>query len=211
MFAVALQFELYANTLRGEKLKAQLATLRRARFVQFSEKLDRQIDWLERAVGDIEGAEAANEARHESTPATSSRSRAGVARTGIAVRCPNICRARSSPMPAPVCAPAYRSERLRRIGDCEREVLEYVASHFKIVLHVRPKLNCRDRESIAQPPMPSLPIERGRLGPGLIARCAGRQMLRPSAFEPPVRYLRPRVREPRPIDFGGTGLGAPPG
>ena len=31
-FAVALQSELYAKTLHIEKLKAQLATLRRARF-----------------------------------------------------------------------------------------------------------------------------------------------------------------------------------
>ncbi|TIS49155.1 hypothetical protein [Mesorhizobium sp.] len=40
-FAAALQAELYAKTLHIEKLKAQLATLRRARFGQSSEKLDR--------------------------------------------------------------------------------------------------------------------------------------------------------------------------
>ena len=40
-FAAALQSELYAKTLYVEKLKAQLATLRRARFGQSSEKLDR--------------------------------------------------------------------------------------------------------------------------------------------------------------------------
>jgi transposase len=68
-FAAALQSELYAKTLHIEKLKAQLATLRRARFGQSSEKLDRQIDWLELAIGDIEEAEAANEARQEAAVA----------------------------------------------------------------------------------------------------------------------------------------------
>ncbi len=71
---------------------------------------------------------------------------------------------------AGVCAcPACGSQRLRRISDDEREVLEYVPSHFKVIVHVRPKLSCRDCEAITQPPMPSLPIERGRPGQGLIA------------------------------------------
>jgi len=36
-------------------------------------------------------------------------------------------------------------------------------------VHVRPKLSCRSCETIVQPPMPSLPIERGRPGPALLA------------------------------------------
>jgi transposase len=48
-------------------------------------------------------------------------------------------------------------------------VLEYVASHFKVIVHVRPKLSCRACETITQPPMPGLPIERGLPGPGLLA------------------------------------------
>src|SRR5436305_5994788 len=168
-FAAALQSELYAKTLHVEKLKAQLATLRRARFGQSSEKLDRQIDWLEQAIGDIEEAEAANEARQEATPATALRSQARVVRTGNRRPLPDhLPREIVAHAGACVC-PACGSERLRKIGDEEREVLEYVASHFKVVVHVRPKLSCRDCESIAQPPMPSLPIERGRPGPGLIA------------------------------------------
>ena len=169
-FATALQSELYAKTLHVEKLKAQLATLRRARFGQSSEKLDRQIDWLEQAIGDIEEAEAANEARQEAaTAAATSRSQARPARAGNRRPLPeHLPREIVAHAGACVC-PACGSERLRKIGDEEREVLEYVASHFKVVVHVRPKLSCRDCESIAQPPMPSLPIERGRPGPGLIA------------------------------------------
>jgi hypothetical protein len=70
-FAAALQAELYTKTLHIEKLKAQLATLRRARFGQSSEKLDHQIDLLELVIGDLEEAEAANEARQDAAaPAT---------------------------------------------------------------------------------------------------------------------------------------------
>ncbi|GJE03637.1 IS66 family transposase [Methylobacterium isbiliense] len=170
-FATALQAELYAKTLHVEKLKAQLATLRRARFGQSSEKLDRQIDLLELIIGDLEEAEAASEARQ-----------------GAAAEMPGTVTAPTKPQrmgnrrPLPdhlpreiithagVCAcPACGSGRLRKIGDDEREVLEYVPSHFKVVVHVRPKLSCRDCEAITQPPMPSLPIERGRPGQGLIA------------------------------------------
>lgn len=56
-----------------------------------------------------------------------------------------------------------------KIGEDERKVLEYVPSRFKCVVHVRPKLSCRACEIIVQAPMPSLPIERGRPGPALLA------------------------------------------
>ena len=65
--------------------------------------------------------------------------------------------------------PACGSKKLSRIGSDEREVLEYVPSHFKVVVHVRPKMSCRTCETITQAPLPSLPIERGRPGPGLLA------------------------------------------
>ena len=170
-FAAALQAELDARTLHIEKLKAQLATLRRARFGQSSEKLDRQIDLLELIIGDLEEVEAASEARQDATAAMPD---AVMAPT----RAPRVGNRRPLPDHLPreiithagVCAcPACGCERLRKIGDDAREVLEYVPSHFKVVVHVRPKLSCRDCETITQPAMPSLPIERGRPGQGLLA------------------------------------------
>src|SRR5262252_4809000 len=53
-FAELLQAEVYAKTLHIEKLKAQLALLRRARFGRSSEKLDRDIEQLELMIGGIE-------------------------------------------------------------------------------------------------------------------------------------------------------------
>ena len=49
---------LYAKTLHIEKLKAQLALLRRARYGRSSEKLDREIEQLELLIGDLEEGKA---------------------------------------------------------------------------------------------------------------------------------------------------------
>lgn len=166
-FAAALQAELYAKTLHIEKLKAQLATLRRARFGQSSEKLDRQIDLLELIIGDLEEAEAASEAGQDATAAMPAPTRSQ--RIGNRRPLPDHLPREVVTHAGVGACPACGSQRLRRISDDEREVLEYVPSHFKVIVHVRPKLSCRDCEAITQPAMPSLPIERGRPGQGLIA------------------------------------------
>src|SRR5579871_5489968 len=58
---------------------------------------------------------------------------------------------------------------LTMVGVDERELLEYVPSHFKVIVHCRPSMSCRACETMFQPPMPELPIERGRPGPALLA------------------------------------------
>ena len=80
-FAAALQSELYAKILHIEKLRGELARLKRARFGQSSEKIDRQIDLLELVIGDVEEAEAEDEARTASTSPASPRA-TPVARQG---------------------------------------------------------------------------------------------------------------------------------
>lgn len=171
-FAEALQAELYAKTLMIEKLKAQLAVLRRARFGRSSETLDRDIEQLELLIGDLEEGDAESKAR-----------------TAAAAQAPRAASAEAAPSKGrrplpdhlprevlrhePACAcPQCGGTLFSKIGEDEREVLEYVASHFKVVVHVRPKMSCRTCETIVQAPMPSLPIERGRPGPHLLAHVA---------------------------------------
>src|SRR6516225_5077399 len=55
--------EIHAKTLHIEKLKMQLAVLRRARFGRSSEKLDRDIEQLELLIGDLEEDAAESDAR----------------------------------------------------------------------------------------------------------------------------------------------------
>ena len=59
---------------------------------------------------------------------------------------------------------------LHAIGEDVSEVLDYVPARFKVIRHVRPRFACRACETVHQMPMPSLPIERGRPGPGLLAQ-----------------------------------------
>src|ERR1017187_852965 len=54
--------ELYAKTLHIEKLKMQLAVLRRARFGRSSEKLDSEIEQMELLLGELEEGQAASTA-----------------------------------------------------------------------------------------------------------------------------------------------------
>jgi len=171
--AAAMQAQLRARDLIIEALRAQLTALRRARFGASSEKLDRQIEQLELALGDMEETAAHEAARAEAeAPAATS--------ANTPVRKP---RGPRRPLPEhlpreiirhepPSCCAACGSDRLSVIGEDSREVLEFVPAHFKVIVHVRPKLSCRACEAIAQQPMPAVPIERALPGPGLLAHIA---------------------------------------
>src|SRR4051794_16935954 len=168
--------EIHAKTLHIEKLKMQLAALRRARFGRSSEQLDHEIEQLELLIGELEENVAADEARARTPdPATAGdpaqpvhpRSRRQPVRTPLPSHLP-----RQTVVHEPPCTCAGCGTTFSRIGADEREVLEYVPASFKVIRHVRPKLSCRACETIMQAPMPTLPIERGRPGPGLIAHVA---------------------------------------
>jgi transposase len=168
--------EIHAKTLHIEQLKTQLAVLRRARFGRSSEKLGREIEQLELLIGNLEEEAAEAQARattkqHAQTdtdPLAQPRQRCHPTRTPLPAHLP-----RETITHEPVCTcPGCGGSLFSRIGQDEREVLEYVPSSFKVIRHVRPKLSCRACETIVQAPMPSLPIERGRPGPGLMAHVA---------------------------------------
>jgi transposase len=163
--------EIHAKTLHIEKLTMQLAVLRRARFGRSSEKLDRDIEQLELLIGELEEEAAEEDARTSSAnpavlddPQHPNPARPGK-RAGRAKLPDHLPRETVIHEPACIC-PDCGSTVFSRIGQDEREVLEYVPSSFKVIQHVRPKLSCRSCETIVQAPMPSLPIERGRPGPG---------------------------------------------
>ena len=166
--------EIHAKTLHIEKLKMQLAVLRRARFGRSSEKLDRDIEQLELLIGALEedvAAEGARTSTAEPDTTTDPKTPARTHQRKQPVRKPlpaDLPRETVTHEPACIC-PGCGGTTFSRIGQDEREVLEYVPSSFKVIRHVRPKLSCRSCETIVQAPMPSLPIERGRPGPGLIA------------------------------------------
>jgi transposase len=162
--------ELHAKALHIEKLKAQLAALRRARFGRSSEKLDSAIEQMEMLLGDLEEGQG-EQASPEPNKIASSPIPAQTRQRTQPVRKPlpeHLPRERVEHEAACTC-PACGGTRLTKIGTDEREVLEYVPSHFKVIVHARPKMSCRDCEKITQTPMPSLPIPYGIPGPALLA------------------------------------------
>jgi transposase len=153
--------ELLARDLLIEKLKLQLANLRRQRFGTKSEALDKIIHQLELA---LVQAEAAAE-RHDCEPPRSEME---------AIQQPT-----RKPLPEHlpredvVLDPGETCEQcggaLRHLSEDVSETLEYVPGRFKVIRTVRPKMSCRCCETIHQVPAPVMPIERGRPGPGLLA------------------------------------------
>lgn len=161
--------EIHAKTLHIEKLKMQLAALRRARFGRSSEKLEGAIEQLELLIGELEADQAEDQARAADKPDRPDRApprpRQPAVRRPLPAHLPRETVTHAPPCACPGCGGTVFS----RLGQDEREVLEYVPSSFKVIRHVRPKLSCRGCETIVQPPMPPLPIERGLPGPGLVA------------------------------------------
>ena len=168
-FALSMQAELFNKTLLIEKYKAQLAALRRARFGRSSEKLDQEIMQMELLLADLEEGQAQVNAAGSAATSADASPAPRQERTQPRRSLPeHLAREVIEHKPDCIC-PDCGGTRLRQIGTDDREVLEYVPSHFKVIVHSRPKLACRDCEAITQMPMPSIPIERGMPGPGLLA------------------------------------------
>lgn len=165
----ALETELYAKTLHIEKLKSQLAALRRARFGRSSEKLDREIGQLELLIDDLEEGGGAASQAEGSSQSSAARAQGGGRIRPVRKALPDHLPRERVMHEAPCSCPACGGTRLSVIGTDTREVLEYVPSQFKVIVHERPKLSCRDCETVTQACMPGLPIERGLPGPGLLA------------------------------------------
>ncbi len=176
----------------------QLAVLRRARFGRSSEKLDRDIEQLELLIGELEEEQAEGDARAAAAghqhPQAPARERKQPVRKPLSAHLPREAVTHEPPCVCPGCGSTVFS----RIGQDEREVLEYVPSSFKVIRHVRPKLSCRACETVVQLPMPALPIERGRPGPGLIVHVLVSKLLRPHPALSPGGGLFLRVRCRRP-------------
>ena len=73
---------------------------------------------------------------------------------------------------------------LRRLGEDVTEELEYVPGRFIVNRITRPRFACSGCDHFTQAQLPSRPIERGRPGPGLLAKCSGQQICRSSAALP---------------------------
>lgn len=146
-----------------DKLKLQLARLRRMQFGRSSEKLAAEIEQLELLIEELE------------TP-TPAQVKAGSVSPPPPDADP-IKTPRAFPEHLPreaivhdvSCACATCGGALRRIGADVSEMLEFVPEQWKVIRHVRPKYACGNCHTLAQAPAPIRPIARGMAGPGLLA------------------------------------------
>lgn len=143
-----------------EQLRMQVARLRRMAFGRSSEKLTREADQLELGLEESEAQAAAT-----ATPAINrARDAAKPYRQPLPDHLPREDVVHEGPCVCPDCGGA-----MRRMGEDVTEQLDYVPASFRVVRHVRPRLSCRACERIVQAPLPSMPIEPGRPGAGLLA------------------------------------------
>jgi transposase len=149
------------KNLELEKLRFQIAYLKRMKYGRSSEQLDRELVQMQLSIEDLEASLAAKPLEVRPVPKEPP---AKPARRPLPAELPREEILHENPCACPDCG-----GKLRPLGEDVSEMLEYVPSHFKVIRHVRPKFSCASCQRIVQPLAPSRPIERGLAGPGLLA------------------------------------------
>jgi transposase len=143
-----------------EKLKLQIARLKRMQFGKSSEKLSEQIEQLELLIEELETpAQAAPAPVAAQIPVKSK-----PVRRPLPEHLPRVAVVHDAACSCPQCG-----GELRKIGEDISETLEFVPEHWKVIRHIRPKMACEGCNLISQAPAPSRPIAKGIAGPGLLA------------------------------------------
>lgn len=201
----AAELGLQARTLEAEQLRVQIARLRQERYGRSSEKLVGEVEQLElrldEVLAEIEATRDIDDAAAEPGTKAPRRSRKPLPE--------NLPRRDVEHLPAAGCTCQACGGALRKVGEDVTDILEYRPGRFEVVRHVRPAFSCRCCEAMTQAPMPSLPIERGRPGPGLLAHvlvakyCDHLPLYRQTEI-----YARDGVNLPRGLLAGWVGRSA---
>ena len=175
-FALACQGELKAartavqlKALEIEKLRFQIAKLRRMQFGRSSERITRQIEQLELQLEELETSEAEDIARVEANdPDAPAPARAKPKRKPLPEHLPRQ-EVLHQPAGDGACVCPACGGGMGKLGEDVTEVLDYVPGHFQVIRHVRPKYACKACDAITQAPTPAMPTPRGRATPAMLA------------------------------------------
>ena len=163
---------LLLKTLEAEKLKTQIARLRRQAFGASSERVRRELEQLELKLEDIEAAEAQAEAAQEAPAAeepvqpSQKEAPAKKQRRKLPEALPRRDIVHEPASACPACGGL-----MRKVGEDVTEILEYIPGRFEVIRHIRPACSCRKCEAMAQMPMPALPIPRAQAEPAFWLMC----------------------------------------
>jgi transposase len=150
-----------SQKLELEKLRFEIACLKRQKYGRSSEQLDRELTQMQLSIEDLEASLAQRPVHVR--PAVK-QAPTQPARRPLPEHLPREEIVHDPPCTCPACG-----GELRRLGEDVSEMLEYVPGRYKVIRHVRPKLSCASCQKIVQVSAPSRPIERGIAGPGLLA------------------------------------------
>src|SRR6185437_599515 len=202
-FALACQAELRAaelsvqvRTLEIEKLKFQIAKLRRMQFGRSSERITRQIEQLELQLEELETGEPEEIAQAEAAdrPAPICE-RAKPKRQPLADHLPRQ-EIVHEPADGGACTCPDCGGGMARLGEDVTEVLDYVPGRFQVIRHVRPKYACKACDPGARSgnadAAGTCDTSDARPSPGI-------EVLRPPAALPPERDLCSGRHGSRPL------------
>lgn len=145
-------------------LKLTIAKLQRTQFGRRAERLDGHLMQLQLALDALEARATEAAASDEALPTPSASSHPPV-RKPLPAHLPRQTEVhRPESCNCPRCGGT-----LKALGEDVAEHLEFVPARFRVIRTVRPKLACRQCESIVQSPAPPRPIGRGLAGEGLLA------------------------------------------
>lgn len=150
-----------SQKLELEKLRFQIAVLKRERYGRSSEQLDQQLLQMQLSIEDLEASLA--ERPPEVRPGPNEPDEKP-ARRALPSHLPREQIVHESPCNCPDCGGT-----MRVLGEDVSEMLEYVPERYKVIRHVRPKLSCPHCQKIVQAPASGRPIARGLAGPGFLA------------------------------------------
>lgn len=162
----AQQVEVTKRDTIIDLLRAQLELLRHRQHGASSEKIDRKIEQFELMLEEIEASRAEAEAQSEKMPLpeqddASEKPKRKPLPDGL----PTEERIYSAPCNCPACG----GTSFLKAADKVVQVMEHVPASVKIVRHVEKRMVCKDCDTTVSGEMPTLPIERGKPGPGLLA------------------------------------------
>jgi transposase len=155
---------LLSREVEIEKLKMELARLKRLQFGRSSEQLSARIAQLELSLEELEASESVIASPIVAVQPIQERERAKPARRPLPAHLPRETVTHVAACACPDCGGA-----LKPIGEDVAETIERIPARFKVIRHVRPKFSCEHCQSIVQAPAPSRPIARGLAGPGFLA------------------------------------------
>lgn len=175
-FALACQAELKAaqlsvqlRSLEIEKLKFEIARLRRMQFGRSSERITRRIEQLELRLEELETGSAEEVAKAEADPRGAPvPERAKPKRKPLPEHLPRQEMVHEPDGDSACTCPACGAG-MAKLGEDVTEVLDYVPGRFQVIRHVRPKYACKACDAITKAPAPAMPTPRGRATPATLA------------------------------------------